>query len=165
MSKLKEINSLAREIREEGEKWQDAQKRAKEIINATSKEESLGVGDAVEAITKATGIKAAVDFVFDKLGKDCGCDARKESLNSYFSKKNVKAPECFTESELEQYNIFRKDFDGEKLTPSNQRFIAELWAAKFRKTVHYPCPTCSGSGRIFNVWIADLNQIADSYEG
>ena len=42
---------------------------------------SKGLGDTVEKITKATGIKKATDWIFDKLGKDCGCDKRKEKLN------------------------------------------------------------------------------------
>ena len=39
---------------------------------------SKGLGDTIEKITKATGIKAGVDYIFDKLGMDCGCDARKK---------------------------------------------------------------------------------------
>ena len=44
-----------------------------------------GLGDAVEAITKATGIKAIVDSLTD----DCGCAARKESLNKLFPNRNL----------------------------------------------------------------------------
>ena len=39
---------------------------------------SNGLGDTVEKLTKATGIKKAVKFV---AGEDCGCDQRKEKLN------------------------------------------------------------------------------------
>ena len=45
---------------------------------------SKGLGDTVEKITKATGIKKATKWIFDKLGKDCGCEARKEKLNKMF---------------------------------------------------------------------------------
>ena len=41
---------------------------------------SKGLGDSIEKVTKATGIKKATDWIFDKLGKDCGCDTRKEKL-------------------------------------------------------------------------------------
>jgi hypothetical protein len=43
-----------------------------------------GLGDKVEAITEATGIKAVVKALF---GENCGCDARKEYLNKKFPGK------------------------------------------------------------------------------
>ena len=57
---------------------------------------SKGLGDTVEKITKATGIKQATDWIFDKLGKDCGCSERKKTLNSMFPYKNI---ECLNEDE------------------------------------------------------------------
>ncbi len=39
------------------------------------------LGDAIEKVTIATGIKTVVDKIAKKTGKDCGCDARKEKLN------------------------------------------------------------------------------------
>ena len=44
---------------------------------------SKGLGDTIEKITKATGIKKVVD----KLPGDCGCDKRKETLNKAFPYK------------------------------------------------------------------------------
>mgnify|MGYP003631482296 FL=1 len=44
---------------------------------------SKGLGDTIEKITKATGIKAIVD----KLPGDCGCNKRKEVLNKAFPYK------------------------------------------------------------------------------
>lgn len=50
---------------------------------------SKGLGDTVEKITKATGIKSAVEFVARVTDSDCGCDERKEKLNKMFPyKKN-----------------------------------------------------------------------------
>ena len=63
---------------------------------------SKGLGDTVEKITKVTGIKQATDWIFDKLGKDCGCDARKEKLNKLFPYK----VECLNEEEY----IYLKQF-------------------------------------------------------
>jgi hypothetical protein len=45
---------------------------------------SKGLGDTVEKITKATGIKKAVDSIAKKAGKDCGCGSRRDSLNRMF---------------------------------------------------------------------------------
>ena len=47
------------------------------------KMKSKGLGDTVEKITKATGIKS----MFDKMYKDCGCNERKEKLNKKFPYK------------------------------------------------------------------------------
>jgi len=41
---------------------------------------SKGLGDTVEKITKATGIKS----LFEKIKGDCGCEKRKENLNKKF---------------------------------------------------------------------------------
>jgi len=42
---------------------------------------SQGLGDTIEKVTAATGIKKAVEFATKASGKDCGCKARKEKLN------------------------------------------------------------------------------------
>lgn len=55
-----------------------------------------GLGDTVEKITTATGIKKVVKFL---AGEDCGCDERQEILNKKF---RYKKPKCFTE---EEYNF------------------------------------------------------------
>jgi hypothetical protein len=43
-----------------------------------------GLGDVVEAVTKATGIKAATEAVAKATGKDCGCAKRRDKLNKIF---------------------------------------------------------------------------------
>jgi hypothetical protein len=54
--------------------------------------ESRGIGDTLAKITKATGIKKAVDTVFDAIGKDCGCTERQSKLNRMFPYKNAPKP-------------------------------------------------------------------------
>jgi len=44
--------------------------------------ESKGLGDSIEKITKATGIKKVVEKVTGE--KDCGCKKRREALNKRF---------------------------------------------------------------------------------
>ena len=46
--------------------------------------ESKGLGDTIEKITAATGIKKLIE----KLPGDCGCAARKEALNKAFPYNN-----------------------------------------------------------------------------
>ena len=48
------------------------------------KNKSKGLGDTIEKITKATGIKKVVDTVSKATGKDCGCEDRKHTLNNLF---------------------------------------------------------------------------------
>jgi hypothetical protein len=44
---------------------------------------SKGLGDTIEKITAATGIKKAVEFVTEAMGiKDCGCNGRQNNLNN-----------------------------------------------------------------------------------
>ena len=45
---------------------------------------SKGLGDTIEKITKATGIKKVVDTVAKATGKDCGCNKRKDNINKMF---------------------------------------------------------------------------------
>ena len=48
---------------------------------------SKGLGDTVEKITKATGIKTMVKTMSKVIGKDCGCRDRREFLNKKFPYK------------------------------------------------------------------------------
>jgi len=48
---------------------------------------SKGLGDTVEKITEATGIKKVVETVAKAAGKDCGCGKRKDALNRAFPYK------------------------------------------------------------------------------
>lgn len=51
-------------------------------MKLTSK--SRGLGDTIEKITTATGVKKVVDTVSKATGKDCGCGKRKDALNRMF---------------------------------------------------------------------------------
>jgi hypothetical protein len=48
---------------------------------------SKGLGDTVEKITTATGIKKIVEAGAKVLNKDCGCSKRKALLNDKFPYK------------------------------------------------------------------------------
>ena len=49
---------------------------------------SKGLGDTIEKITKATGIKKVVDKISEVTKKDCGCNKKKETLNRLFPYNN-----------------------------------------------------------------------------
>ena len=42
-----------------------------------------GAGDAFEAFTKVTGVKAAFGLIEKVTDKPCGCQKRKEAMNRY----------------------------------------------------------------------------------
>ena len=53
--------------------------------------QSKGLGDSVEKITKATGIKSLMEISMGAMGvKDCGCNKRKNWLNKQFPYKTNK---------------------------------------------------------------------------
>jgi len=54
-------------------------------MNLSQYRRSRGLGDTIEKITKATGIKRVVDKITGE--KDCGCKKRKEKLNKMFPYK------------------------------------------------------------------------------
>lgn len=54
-------------------------------------QESRGLGDTIDKITTATGIKKVVHAVTKAVGKeDCGCEERKEIMNKAFPYNNNK---------------------------------------------------------------------------
>lgn len=46
-------------------------------------EQSKGLGDSIEKVTKATGLKKLVKM----MTKDCGCEERRDKLNEKFPYK------------------------------------------------------------------------------
>jgi hypothetical protein len=100
---------------------------------------SKGLGDTVEKITKATGIKKATKWIFDKLGKDCGCEARKEKLNKMFPYKN---PECLTEDEYIYLKGFFLNYT-DKIESTEQIEILKIYNRVFKqKRGTSTCSTC-----------------------
>lgn len=111
---------------------------------------SKGIGDDIEKITKATGIKTAVDFLAEKLGFDCGCDARKEVLNKLFPYKKV---ECLTEDEYNYLKDF--NFDINQLTPGVQNQLLTIYNRIFNEKRQ---PTSCGS-----CWRSILDELKKVY--
>ena len=49
-----------------------------------AKQKSKGLGDSIEKLTEATGIKKVVEMFTEATGVDCKCDERKVKLNNLF---------------------------------------------------------------------------------
>ena len=56
----------------------------------TNNMKSKGLGDSIEKITKATGIKTMTDIISKGLNVPCGCEGRRDALNTIFPYKNKK---------------------------------------------------------------------------
>lgn len=110
-----------------------------------------GLGDTIEQITEATGIKKLVEFV---AGEDCGCNERKEKLNQLFP-----YVQCLTEDEynyLTEMGLMTKT----SVSPTEQRQLLTIYARVFNKRKEPS--TCS------SCWIQiikDLQRVYSSYEG
>ncbi len=53
-------------------------------------QKSKGLGDTIEKITTATGIKKVVETVAKVTGKPCGCPERRDALNRAFPYQDKK---------------------------------------------------------------------------
>ena len=112
-----------------------------------------GLGDAVEKITTATGIKAAVEFFAD--GRDCGCDRRKEKLNKLFPRQK---PECFTASE---YELVKSAIESKKNTFTAEevkKYVAIYNRIFNEKFIGTNCDSCFRN----NVWDS-LQKVFNQY--
>jgi hypothetical protein len=116
-----------------------------------------GLGDVVEAITTATGIKAAVDWFSEKTGIDCGCDARKEKLNKLVRFSRV---ECLTKEEYDWLSHYFS-LNGDTLSTREQDMIANIHARIFNHKVFKPC-TCSPSR--WRQYIEELRVVYNEYK-
>lgn len=117
-----------------------------------SKNKPKGLGDTIEQITEATGIKSAVKAVF---GDDCGCDARKDKLNKLFPYS--RQPECLNEDEIQYLSsgVLRKN----QLNHDQRVRIAEIHSRVFNHKFDVPC-TCSP--KIWLQWMRELQELLDA---
>jgi len=131
---------------------------AKKSTKTTKK--SKGLGDTVEKVTKATGIKAAVDWFSDATGIDCGCDARKAKLNELFPYKSKVL--CLEKEEYDTLQEFFRTFDNREVKEKWQEPLSKIHARIFQHKYYVPC-TCSP--KEWNRVIQDLKKVHKEYEG
>jgi len=58
------------------------------LIDTKTNMKSKGLGDSIEKVTKATGIKTMTEIISKGLNVPCGCEGRKDALNKLFPYKN-----------------------------------------------------------------------------
>ena len=103
-----------------------------------AKKQAQGLGDTVEQITEATGIKKVVEMFSKATGLDCGCDERKEKLNKLFSyNRNIN---CLTEKD---YNLLTDLVGKNQLTPDDQKILTDIYYNVFNYRLQLSsCGSC-----------------------
>jgi hypothetical protein len=105
-----------------------------------AKKKAEGLGDTIESITEATGIKAAVEMFSKATGIDCGCEERKAKLNELFSYS--RKVNCLTEKD---YNALTDLIAPNKssLTIEEQQVISEIYYNVFNYRLQLSsCGSC-----------------------
>lgn len=111
-----------------------------------------GLGDTIEAITEATGIKKVVETISEVTGLDCGCDARKEKLNKLFPYRKI---ECLTETDYNALGVILKK---NELTPADQLIVSDIYFNVFNHRLQLSdCSSC------WRGKIQELKRVYDEY--
>tara|TARA_B100001059_G_scaffold77361_1_gene75035 strand:- start:8005 stop:8454 length:450 start_codon:yes stop_codon:yes gene_type:complete len=115
------------------------------------KKKPKGLGDTIEQITEATGIKKVVKAI---AGEDCGCDERRDKLNKIFPYS--RQPECLEPDDIEYLDsgVLRKT----TLKYEDRERIATIHARVFNHKFDIPC-TCSP--KIWMQWMRELQELLD----
>ena len=118
---------------------------------------SIGLGDTIEKITKATGIKKAVELFMD--GKDCGCDERKAKLNKLFNYNTA----CLIEDEYNFLTEYNKRHNPKSFTGEDVRVLLNIHARVF-KVRPKVCANCNSGVKVMNDVVDNLNKLLKLYE-
>lgn len=113
-----------------------------EVLDILGEAANKGAGDIVEAITTATGIKAVVDTVAKALDTDCGCAARKETLNKLFPNRKLN------DLSNEDYNYLTEWYSVKRssVNTKQQNMLVDIYNRVFNaKRKVSNCSTCIAS--------------------
>ena len=114
-----------------------------------------GLGDTIEQITTATGIKSVVEKISEVTGIDCGCEDRKETLNKLWSYRSTENQtlNCLSEDSI----AFLKDFlinPPEQLTIKLQERLKAIYKEVFN--LNFQSTSC---GSCWRDMIRELPQV------
>lgn len=119
-----------------GDKRTREYKEWKARFEKEQESKSKGLGDTIEKITKATGIKKVVEAITD----DCGCEDRKDFLNNLVRYKVVNCP---TEEEYDYLNKFFSNSNGMRVRAAEQRMLLTIYNRVFSQRQQMSsCSSC-----------------------
>jgi len=134
--------------------------------------EVKGLGDVVEKITKATGIKKVVDAVAEAADVDCGCSKRKAALNNYSNQflalftTRRKPVRCLTPEMYDSYGAFIKNRSLNLWLNEDVKLLIDIYAHVF--AIQYQnkdlCRNCGGAGKILFRITEELDKVHAAYE-
>lgn len=119
-----------------------------------ARSKSKGLGDTIEQITEATGIKKAVELFSELTGLDCGCDERKHTLNQLFPYRKVN---CLNQEDY----VYLKEFFAVpqfEITPMVQRELAGVYKRIF--SVDLEISNCASCWRDY---IGQMRKVYNEY--
>ena len=123
---------------------------------AKRKTPARGLGDTIEQITEATGIKKVVETFSKVTGVDCKCEERKAKLNNLIPYR--RKVNCLTESDYEALKPFVSPKKG-SLTPNEQWQIQSIYFRVFEvKLDDSNCASC------WRDIINDLRKVFNEYQ-
>ena len=126
------------------------------MAKTRTKKPSQGLGDTIEKITEATGIKKVVETFSKATGIDCKCEERKAKLNNLIPYR--RKVNCLTESDYEALKPFVSPKKG-SLTPNEQWQIQSIYFRVFEvKLDDSNCASC------WRDIINDLRKVFNEYE-
>ena len=140
-------------------------KRTKAYKDSIKNKPAKGLGDIVEDITKATGIKKAVKAIF---GDDCGCEERKKRLNQIEIPrfKTEEVHRCFTEEQYKMFGEYKKNRTLEtELDTKSAQLIIDLYAHVFaiQHNINDFCRNCGKNTKLRNM-NDKLDAVYESYK-
>lgn len=109
-----------------------------------------GLGDTIEQITTATGIKAVVDKISEVTGIDCGCEERKELLNKIWT---YRQPNCLSNESLEWLSNFLANKPNQ-LTIKQQEKLKAIYKETFN--INFQSTSC---GSCWRDMIRDIERV------
>lgn len=118
------------------------------------RQKSKGLGDTVEKITTATGIKKVLEMFSEATGIDCGCEERKAKLNELFSYS--RKVNCLTEKD---YNLLGDLITKNQLTPSDQKILTDIYYNVFNYRLQL-----SACGSCWKGKVQELRKVYDEYK-
>ena len=100
-----------------------------------------GLGDTIEQITTATGIKAVVYKISEVTGIDCGCEERKELLNKIWT---YRKPNCLSNESVEWLSTFLPNKPNQ-LTIKQQEKLKVIYKETF--SIDFQSTSCGSCWR------------------
>lgn len=119
-----------------------------------AKQQSKGLGDIIDKT-----IPKAVKKIVKKVFKDCGCNERKEWLNTQFPYFN-EVKNCMTKEQHEAFKDYKKR-EPKILEEADQNMIHSMYNSVFAVNMK-PCVSCNGA--VWRGYITRLEKVYENYK-